>query len=728
MLSADAEPGPGTGLGRWHYIALTAIILLEGLLRFGWLDRPALWGDEAATRARTCGTFREMLVENRGDGFVPLHYELYWALGKVWKLTPWRMRLVPAMAGTLMVPGMYFLARQLVRSRTALLVTLLTAVSAFLLNYSRDAKMYMEVWLFATLHVAFLVWWLRGGGGVAWWAWVACGVATVGLHSVGWLVVPVELLLFLTYRRWRFGWRGLFRWMVFAVGLMIMAAGPIIFYGYYNNWTQRSGGLAPGVGGPTPGTWSLSGISWVEVQTRDKTGLQLVRESASAYLYGYSRAEEDTTSGEPEIPAWVLNTAWGSLAGIVVVLLMGALYWPKVPEAALKTDPEWAPWRPTLWLAFWLVVPTYGFFYCRSVPYSLAPHHWLIGIGRFVGWNILWALPICFGLILIARSRRWVVLMLAWIVVALLAMVLALSVWRGKAQWYVDLMDLGSRPWIIIGLIAVALAMSWSAMNSAGRRAIGLGAVILTVLGVCEGTWWIWEMLRQSAGRPGVDWQSMWMPRYLGVVWPAMAIVMAVAVGRLPSRVFRVTVVVALCALNLAQHVAHVYLDNEPRIDRIAHDIVQGERQKALKVYVRDGFQTAAPGMASVYDVVGHYYLALELGGAYTPAEMRRGFSQSMITINRFQSAGALAEEMRRDMTINRIVLWDRLSSVGERQADEIQAALGANWVLTNQWVQETWRHWNWQHLDTLRRLEFVRAGAMSGATQATLATGSSRP
>ena len=112
---------PASGLGRRHYIALAAIILMGALLRFAWLDRPVLWGDEAATWARTCGTFREMLATNRGDGFVPLHYELYWALGKLWKLTPWRMRLVPAIAGTLMVPAMYFLARQLVHARTSLL-------------------------------------------------------------------------------------------------------------------------------------------------------------------------------------------------------------------------------------------------------------------------------------------------------------------------------------------------------------------------------------------------------------------------------------------------------------------------------------------------------------------------------------------------------------------------------------------------------------------------------
>src|SRR5689334_12565636 len=96
-------------------------------------------------------------------GFAPLHYELYWWIGHhVAKLTPIVMRLVPAISGTLMVPAVYFLARQLVSIRTALVAALLATVSAYLLVYSRDAKMYMPFWLMCTLSMGCFVWWLRG--------------------------------------------------------------------------------------------------------------------------------------------------------------------------------------------------------------------------------------------------------------------------------------------------------------------------------------------------------------------------------------------------------------------------------------------------------------------------------------------------------------------------------------------------------------------------------------
>ncbi|MCP6264469.1 glycosyltransferase family 39 protein, partial [Klebsiella pneumoniae] len=74
--------------------------------------------------------------------------------------TPLVMRIVPAICGTLMVPAMYFLASRLVSRRTALLAAMFACFSAYLLNYSRDSKMYMQLWFFATLHVGCLLWWL----------------------------------------------------------------------------------------------------------------------------------------------------------------------------------------------------------------------------------------------------------------------------------------------------------------------------------------------------------------------------------------------------------------------------------------------------------------------------------------------------------------------------------------------------------------------------------------
>ena len=62
-------------LFRAPWIALLAITLFAGILRFSFLDRPAIWSDEAMTHARICGSYQDLLDVLQFNGFVPLHYE-----------------------------------------------------------------------------------------------------------------------------------------------------------------------------------------------------------------------------------------------------------------------------------------------------------------------------------------------------------------------------------------------------------------------------------------------------------------------------------------------------------------------------------------------------------------------------------------------------------------------------------------------------------------------------
>src|SRR5437762_3184831 len=149
----------------YHLIVLLFLTCFAGFIRFAWIDRPSLWNDEGHTFRRLTGSFQDLLDVLQVSGFSPLHYELYWwmgdKLGGAHKLTPFWMRVVPSLAGTLMVPAIYFLARQMCSKRTSLLVAAYAACSAYLMAYSHDAKMYMHFWLFCTLNVGCLLWWFR---------------------------------------------------------------------------------------------------------------------------------------------------------------------------------------------------------------------------------------------------------------------------------------------------------------------------------------------------------------------------------------------------------------------------------------------------------------------------------------------------------------------------------------------------------------------------------------
>src|SRR3954470_13068350 len=158
---------------RYRLLIVLLLTVAAGALRFAALDRPPLWGDEALTYSRVIGSFGEMLDILRSDGFTPLHYEIYWwlqhgmpvgpslHLAPHLVLTPKVMRIVPALCGTLMVPAMYFAAVQLVRVPVALLAAAYAAVSAYLMAYSHDAKMYVQTWLFVVLNLGCAWWWLR---------------------------------------------------------------------------------------------------------------------------------------------------------------------------------------------------------------------------------------------------------------------------------------------------------------------------------------------------------------------------------------------------------------------------------------------------------------------------------------------------------------------------------------------------------------------------------------
>jgi uncharacterized membrane protein len=182
-------------------LALVSLTLVGAALRFAFLSRPPLWGDEAATYMRICGTFRQMLDVLRDAWFPPLHYLLYFWISRHIPMDPFGMRLAPAIAGTLMIPAVYFLARQMTSPRVSLVAAAFTCCSAYMLAYSRDAKMYMEFWLACTLATACLMWWTRTGRSTAWLAWIAAGAAMVGLHGMGLAMLAVHLLVFFTSRR-----------------------------------------------------------------------------------------------------------------------------------------------------------------------------------------------------------------------------------------------------------------------------------------------------------------------------------------------------------------------------------------------------------------------------------------------------------------------------------------------------------------------------------------------
>jgi hypothetical protein len=229
-------------------VLLTLITLLAGVLRFWKIGSPSVWGDEAASWSRACGSWQELTDMLRTTGlFMPGHYVSLWWIKEgfpYWghfdpirpddylhgpfvpthrlveggiTLTPFWLRLVPTLAGVLFIPAIYFLVAQLLGRKHALRVALFSACSAYLLCYSRDAKMYMQFWFLATLSTACFLWWIdlrqrredgRMRSPLRWLCWLASSCAMVAFSPLSIGVFLIQLLILLTAPRGR--WLGLF--------------------------------------------------------------------------------------------------------------------------------------------------------------------------------------------------------------------------------------------------------------------------------------------------------------------------------------------------------------------------------------------------------------------------------------------------------------------------------------------------------------------------------------
>src|SRR4051812_16125645 len=397
----------------YHLLVLLALTCFAGFIRFAWIERPTLWNDEGHTFRRLTGTFQDLLDVLQVSGFSPLHYELYWYIGHILggahKLTPFWMRVVPSLAGTLMVPAIYFLARQMCSKRTSLLVAAYAACSAYLMAYSHDAKMYMHFWLFCTLNVGCLLWWFRTNRRVAWLGWIAAGIAMGGLQALGLILLAIEPLLLLAQPRAH--WK---RTLQFLIGLFVIAAGPVGYYVSYDRWGSQV----------VESGWDNAGLTWIPDVIGSRDGPDLLRFGTSAWLYSW---EWPNDKYDPENPDQIIYGSRGrsgsegfagmlqgrninprvyaGLASAFVITLLlaalGLLPWPAKWRGAKADDPPPQPWwQGALWIFIW-VVPAAYVFYALTMLNFAQPRDWIDMVGA-------------------TFSHRWAVMLVAIVCVAAL--------------------------------------------------------------------------------------------------------------------------------------------------------------------------------------------------------------------------------------------------------------------------------------------------------------------
>jgi 4-amino-4-deoxy-L-arabinose transferase-like glycosyltransferase len=685
---------PLARLDRRPILVLSVITLIAAAIRFFRLASPCLWADEAEVYWRTCGTFGQLLQCLQIDGFSPLHYEMHWsithlqqaswvpwtwalvgavigffglvatsvfrkqlgrtgqigpwffsgliALCLIWqfwlihcfltwvdgwgdrggifhrslhslvryspdpplpsvhwlwigwatpriKPTPFVLRFVPALCGTLTVPAIYLLARELVDRTTSLLAAAITACSAFLIFYSRDAKMYAEAWLMVTLTIACMLWWFRNPTWTAWLCWVAAGCAAVGVQMTSAIAIGVSLLLLLTQSKMH--WR---RGLAWVAGVAVVMSGPAVYFGIFNQFTERA----------SDNYQSDSGLAWVDMYNFGRGGPELARFAATTWAIGWEWPGDRQIAA---IPPRAFKTPRACAVGVAIVLAAGLIPWPRRWRAV--EGPRLRPrWRALLWVLLWIALPTYGF-YCYSVEGFATPLDWFNSA--------------------LARMHFW------------------------------------SYPWlwsILGGAAAIAAAVTAVRSNftrSATVRGLVTVTVIVTVLLLMEAMGQTMRPMAKAAKAADHPWHSLWVPRYMASVYPAVIVAMATMVMRLPTIYLRALATVGLLSINLAIGAVRIFGQTEPPTDRLAADefaaVTSDHRLIAWFVNPAGG---KGPGEGNLDSEPGRYYFQLLADKPMSPDSFRASLNH--VRVEQGWPNSALPRDVFRNPNVKKIIVWDQ--------------------------------------------------------------------
>ena len=179
----------------------TALLVLAGLILVGLALRLAvprgIWLDEAISihqaRLSLHGLFRNLYY---GDRQPPLYHLTLWLTIRAFGDGEFAVRLPSLIAGTLVIPVLYELGRELYDRRTGLIAAAFAAVSPLLIWYSQEVRMYEFVALFGLLALLTQLRAIRNGTMLNWAAYILATAALLWSHYFGLLLIGVQQLVF----------------------------------------------------------------------------------------------------------------------------------------------------------------------------------------------------------------------------------------------------------------------------------------------------------------------------------------------------------------------------------------------------------------------------------------------------------------------------------------------------------------------------------------------------
>lgn len=183
--ATEAADGPRR-LG-WTLGALTAAAVAVRLA-----TTRAFWIDEAATVRAVDGSLTDMLDAVRGsDPHPPVHMVLTWVARQVLGEGTLALRVPSLVAGSLLVPLLYFVAKELYDRRVAIVAAALGAFAPALVWFSTEARPPVLAAFLAALSLLAMVRALRRGWVSDWVLFGLAGAALIWTHQLAWVHVAL---------------------------------------------------------------------------------------------------------------------------------------------------------------------------------------------------------------------------------------------------------------------------------------------------------------------------------------------------------------------------------------------------------------------------------------------------------------------------------------------------------------------------------------------------------
>jgi uncharacterized membrane protein len=248
------------------------MLALGGLIVAGLALRLAvtrgIWLDEAITIHQAHLSLHDLFRNlYDGDRQPPLYHLTLWLTVRAFGDGEFAVRLPSLIAGTLVIPVLYELGRELYDRRTGLFAAAFAAASPLLVWYSQEVRMYTFATLFGLLALLTQLRVIRKPSMGNWAGYILATAALLWSHYFGLLLIGVQQLIFvglIVYRKRRGEpIRPLALGFAYSFAVLVMQLVPLVVFARHQyQFTSGAAGSPSGTYDPLSFYAVLSNMAW----------------------------------------------------------------------------------------------------------------------------------------------------------------------------------------------------------------------------------------------------------------------------------------------------------------------------------------------------------------------------------------------------------------------------------------------------------------------------------